>query len=132
MHMCLAFQLLEWFAILGIVISGLGVYVATVRMAASRNREIGVRMALGAPSWGIACLVLWRGIRPIFIGFSMGLFFAWILAQMLSSFIFQVNTSDSLVWTGSCLLLLCNTTIVTLIPTRRTTCIDSTKALRGE
>jgi putative ABC transport system permease protein len=76
-------QLFGGFALLGIVVAGLGVYATTSLMAASWNREMGIRMAMGAQTWDILRLALWRGTRAILFGLPVGLFLAWILSRIL-------------------------------------------------
>ena len=131
-NMRLSLLLLGCFALLGIIISGLSVYATAALTATSRNREIGIRMAMGAQQWNILCLALWRGIRPIIIGLPIGLFLAWILARMLSSFIFQVNAGDLLVWGVSCIFLIFLTIIAALIPALQAIRVNPADVLRNE
>ena len=112
-------QLLGIFAVLGIVVSGFGVYATTSLMAAAWNREIGIRMALGARTWDILRLALWRGMRAIFFGLPFGLFLALILSRILSRYLFQVKVDDPLVWIISCAFLLIVTIIAALVPVLR-------------
>jgi ABC-type antimicrobial peptide transport system permease subunit len=71
-------------------------------------------------------------MRPIIIGFPIDLLLAWILAHMLSSFIFQVNANDLLVWGASCLYLTFITIIAAIIPVLHVINADPIKALRNE
>jgi len=128
--MRLLLHLLSAFAVLGIIVAGLGVYATTTLMAASRNREMGIRMAMGAQIWNILLLSLWRGMRAIIIGLPLGLFLAWILSRMLSGFIFQLNPNDQLVWICSCALLIGIVTAAALIPALRAIRINPADVLR--
>ena len=96
-HMRLLLQFYSSFALLGILIAGLGVYATATLVATARNRENGIRMAMGANAWDIFMLAVWRGIRVIIIGLPVGLLIAWVLSRILSSFIFQLNANDSFV-----------------------------------
>jgi len=130
--MRITLQLLGGFAVLGILIAGLGVYATTSLMASSWKREMGIRMAIGAQTRDILRLVLWRGGRAILFGLPIGLFLAWILSRMLSAYLFQVNTDDSFVWITSCALLLIITAVAVLIPAVRVTRVKPVDALRNE
>ena len=128
----LTLQLLGCFALLGIVVAGLGAYATTSLMVAAMNREIGIRMAMGATTWNIFLFVLWRGIRVILIALPVGLFLAWILSRILSGFLFQVKTDDPLSWVISCAVLLAITTIAVLIPALRATRVNPLDAMKNE
>ena len=128
----LLLHLLGGFALLGCLISGLSVWATTTAMAASRTRETGIRMALGAKIGDIFKLVLWRGTRAILIGLPFGLFFAWILSRILSSFIFQLNPNDPFAWAISCILLIGIVFVAALIPALRTSRVNLMNALKKE
>ena len=128
----LTLQLLGVFAILGIIVSGLAVWASATLMASARIKEMGIRMAMGASVWNIFNLALLRGIRAIIIGLPFGLFMAWILTKVLSSFLVQVNIADPLVWLISCAVLLVIATVAALIPALRTVCISPIEALRDK
>ena len=125
-------QLLGSFALLGIVVAGLGVYATTSIMAASWNREMGIRMAMGAQIWDILRLALWRGARAIMFGLPLGLFLAWILSRTLAGYLFLVKINDPLVWIISCALLLIITIIAAFIPSLRAARVNPLDALRND
>jgi ABC-type antimicrobial peptide transport system permease subunit len=131
-NMRMTLQLLGCFAFLGILVAGLSVYATTSLMAAARNHETGIRMALGATTLDILRLTLWRSIRIILFALPVGLFLAWILSQVLSSFLFQVKVGDPLAWVISCALLLVITTVAALIPALRAARVNPLDALRNE
>ena len=124
-------QLLGCFALLGIVVAGLGVYATTSLLAKAWNREMGIRIAIGAQVWDILRLALWRGTRAILLGLPFGLFLAWILTRILSSYLFQVNVGDPLVWIISCAFLLFITIIAAFIPALRVTRVNPLDAMRS-
>ena len=127
----LAFQFLSCFALLGIVVAGSGVYATTSLMAASRNKEIGIRMAVGAQTGDILRFVLWRGLRPIVIGLPVGLLLAWILSRLLASLI-VLNIINPLTWILSCVVLVGIATIASFIPALRTIRVNPLDVLRKE
>jgi len=125
-------QLLSCFAVLGIIISGLGVYATATLMVAARNREMGIRIALGAQIIEIFRLAFWRGVRVILIGLPFGLFLALIMSKVLSSYLIYINVGDPLVWVISCAVLLFITIVAALIPALRVMCINPIDVLRNE
>ena len=125
-------QLLGCFALLGIVVAGLSAYGTTSLMVTSMNREIGIRIAMGATARNIFMFILWRGIRVILIVVPIGLFLAWILSKVLSGFLFQVKVDDPLAWIISCTVLLGITVIAVLIPALRATHVNPLEAIRSE
>ena len=125
-------QLLGCFALLGVTVAGLGVYATTSLMMAAQKREMGIRMALGAQTWDIIRLALWRGTLAILIGLPLGLFLAWILSRILSSYLFQVKVDDPLVWIAGCALLAGITVVAALIPALRVARTNPADVLRGE
>ena len=128
----LTLKLLICFTVLGIVIAGLAVYATASLAAAARTRETGIRMAMGAQTWDIFKLALWRGVRAIVFGLPFGLFLAWILTKLLEKYLVQVNIDDSLMWLISCVILLVITVVAALIPALRATRINPLDALRDE
>ena len=123
-------ELLGSFALLGVVVAGLGVYTTTSLMAASWNREMGIRIAVGAQTRDILRLALWRGTRAILFGLPLGLFMAWLLARVLSRYLFHVNVSDPFVWIISCGLMLIITIIAAFIPALRTIRVNPMDVMR--
>jgi len=130
-NMRLTLQLLGGFALLGIIVSALGVYATTSLMIAAMNREIGIRMAIGAQTRDIIRLALWRGIRAILLGLPAGLFLAWVLSRMLTSYLFQVKIDDLFAWVISCAALLGITIIAALIPAMRASRVSPMDVLRN-
>ena len=91
---------------------------------------MGIRIAIGAQTWDIIRLALWRGARAILIGFPFGLLLAWILSKTLSGYLVQVNIYDSLVWVISCAMLIVITTVAALIPAIRASRVNPVDVLR--
>ena len=127
----LAFQFLGCFALMRIVVAGLGVYATTSLMAASRNKEIGIRMAMGAQTGDILLFVLWRGLRPIIIGLPVGLLLASILSRFLASLI-VLNITNLPAWIFSCAVLVGIATIASFIPALRAIRVNPMDVLRKE
>ena len=117
---------------LATVLAALGLYGVMAFVVARRTREIGLRMALGAPrSW-----VLWLVMREVLIllgaGLIVGVPGAYLLSRYVSSQLFGVRPTD--VWTGaaSIAVLALVAAVSGLVPARQASAIDPIAALRYE
>ena len=81
--------LVSVFALLGVLLAGVGVYGTTAYWVAQRMRELGLRMALGATRGRIVGLVLGRGLRLAELGAGIGL--AGAMATLPRSGVFPVR-----------------------------------------
>ena len=64
---------LTTFAVLGLTLTALGVFGAVAFLVATRTREMGVRLALGAQPRSLVRLVVWQALAPVAIGILAGL-----------------------------------------------------------
>ncbi|HXW93579.1 MAG TPA: FtsX-like permease family protein [Terriglobales bacterium] len=85
--------LLGSFAGLALLLAAVGIYSVLSYSVRRRVREIGIRMALGAPLRDIMCMVA-DGMRPAMLGLGCGCIGALALGRVLSSLIFGVTTTD--------------------------------------
>ena len=124
--------LLEIFAGLALALGMMGIYGVLSNLVASRIREIGIRMAIGASPAAIARLVLSQSLLPVVIGMSAGLAGSLLLGRFLEAILFQVRPRDplTLVLASGTILLISPAAIY--LPLRRATRVDCTVALRDE
>jgi putative ABC transport system permease protein len=99
---------------------------------ALRTREIGIRMALGAQPKRVLILILKQGLILTLIGIGIGLACTLVLARVMSSLLFGVETTDPATLAAIVLLLTGVSLIACFIPARRATRIDPMNALRYE
>ena len=90
-----AMQLLAGFAVVGSVLTLIGIYGVLSLSVASRLREIAIRSALGASEATLRNLVLAEGFRLIAGGVAGGLATALVLSRALKSFLFGVESVDA-------------------------------------
>src|ERR1700733_10663013 len=88
-------QLLLLFAISALLLASLGVYGVVTYSVVQREREIGLRLALGAQRKNIYSLVLRDGLIPVVVGAVAGVAVAFASARVVSSLLFQVSPYDS-------------------------------------
>lgn len=128
----LPLQLVSAFAVLAVVLVALGLYGVGSNQVEARRRELGVRMALGAPRAGILRMVLGDGLRTVAIGVVIGVPLAMILMGRIQVILYQVRPFDPLVVSGVVVLLVTVGVLAVLVPARRATEVDPAAVLRGE
>jgi putative ABC transport system permease protein len=124
--------LLGLFAVLGMILTIIGVYGVVSYLVAQRTHELGVRVALGASAADVLWLVLRHGITIGLLGVGLGLAGALAAREILAGMLYNVSASDP--WTLGCgsIILLVVVLIATAIPARRAMRVDPVLALRSE
>jgi putative ABC transport system permease protein len=82
--------LLGGFAVLALVLALIGLYGLLAFTVTQRQREIGVRMALGAQRLEVLNLVIGQGMRLILAGVVIGLLGSFVLTRVLASALFKL------------------------------------------
>lgn len=125
-------MLVMLFAAAALALAGFGIYGVVSYSVARRRTEMGIRMALGARTAGLQRMVLWQGIRPVVAGLAVGIGGALAAGRIVSSLLFQVSARDPVTIGGVSVVLLAVSVVAALVPARRATRVDPTKALRFE
>jgi putative ABC transport system permease protein len=120
------------FAALALLLAMVGLYGVISYSVTQRNREFGIRMALGAAKNDILHLVVAQGFRLVGAGMIAGMAGALSLTRILASFLFGVRLADPLVFAATALLLACTALLACYIPARRAAKVDPMMALRCE
>jgi predicted permease len=118
------------FAVLASLLAAVGLYGVVSYNAASRTRELGLRIALGARREGILRMVLFQGMIPALAGLALGLASAFGTARVLNAILFGVEPRDPAVYAGTAALLLVTALLATILPARRASRVDPLVALR--
>jgi putative ABC transport system permease protein len=126
------FLVMMFFGMAALILSTLGIYALVSFIAATRVREVGIRMALGATRGRIAWLVVFQGIRLALIGTTTGWIGSVLLSRFLSSLLFGVSPFDMSTLLSAVLVLAGITTLAALIPAYRSARLDPMQALRTE
>jgi len=124
--------LLTIFAAAGLGLGLVGVYGVVAYRVRQREREIGIRLALGARPKEMARHVVAQGALHALAGVTIGIPAAFLLSRVMASLLFGVTTRDPLTFTVLPLLIVAVTTIACYLPARRAARVDPATAIRQD
>ena len=124
--------LLAAFAGTALLLAGVGIYGVIAFLVATRTREIGLRMAVGARRGDVMQLVLGHGLKLVLVGIAIGSVGALIATRGLTTLLFATAPTDPLTYVCVAGLLTLVALLASYIPARRATKIDPIQALRTE
>jgi putative ABC transport system permease protein len=119
------------FAVIGLVLSAIGLFGLTSYSVATRMKEIALRMALGAMPSRVLVLLFGRVIAQVNLGLALGVGGAYALGQVLQGLLVQTSATDTQVLTTAGVVLLVVAAAACLVPARRATRIDPLAVLRS-
>jgi len=108
------------------------VYGVVAYSVATRTREIGVRVALGARPRDARWFVIRQGAKLVAYGVIIALPIAWGLMHLLSGFLIGASASDPIAFIAAVAILGAVALVATYIPARRASLIDPMVALRSD
>jgi ABC-type antimicrobial peptide transport system permease subunit len=120
------------FAVLATALAGLGLYGVLAYSVAQRSREIGLRVALGAPTSRIRRMVLRQVAGMALSGIVLGAVAAALLGRTAQTLLFDVGTADPLALAAAVAVLAVVTLGAAYIPARRASRVDPMSVLRYE
>ncbi len=125
-------QLLSVFAAAGLLLAAWGIYAVISYSVVLRSREIGIRMALGAPRKTILWGIVRQGAFLALAGAAAGLVGSVSLDRAVRSLLFAVEPIDLVTYTGVAVLLVGVSIAACCLPALRATRIDPLLAIRHE
>jgi ABC-type antimicrobial peptide transport system permease subunit len=114
--------------LLGIV----GIYGVISYTVSQRTREIGIRMALGAPQQSVLEMFVRQGLMLTAIGVACGVLAAAALTRLMAAQLFEVSPLDPVTYGAVSLVLAAAAVLASYIPARRAAAIEPVEALRVE
>jgi predicted permease len=120
------------FGCVALAIAAIGLYSVMAYWVTQRRHEFGVRMALGARRGDIWRLVAAEAARTIGVGLLLGLAVAALAAPRVADLLYRTSPRDGTVYGVVASLLTLAALLATVIPTHRSTQVNSATALRAE
>jgi len=124
--------LLLSFGVLGLILGALGIYGVLAFTVSQRQREIGMRIALGAHPHAVQRMFVTRGLGLAAVGIAIGLVAALALGRFLSGVLFGIEPSDPLTFAAVTLVLVAVAFLASWLPSRRAASVDPLVALRSD
>jgi len=120
------------FAVIGLVLSVVGVYGVLAQVSRNRTREMGIRIALGAPAGRVRWLVVRQGLRLTIAGLALGTVAALLTTRAMAKLLFQVTPTDPATLIGVSLLLAATSILAAWIPALNASRADPAVTLRSD
>ena len=124
--------LLAIFATVALLLAAIGTYGILAYMVSERQREIGIRMALGAGNNQVVGLVLSQGLGIAGAGIVVGVIGAFGLSRLTASLLYGVSPSDPVTYVAVAGVIALVAVAACVVPTRRATRVDPLEAIRTE
>jgi putative ABC transport system permease protein len=124
--------LLGTFAGLALLLAVVGIYGVIAYSVGQRNREFGIRMALGAQPHHVLLMVLRQSLCPLILGLTLGIAAASAVTRLMASLLFGIRSTDPLTFVTMAAILLAVALLASYLPARRAAKVDPMVALRYE
>ena len=127
-----ALTLMGGLAGLAVLLTAMGIFAVISYLVREKNREIGIRIALGASPGNVRNMVLRQTARLAATGLVIGLLLSDMCTRLLGTLIYGVKPNDPLTFAAVALLLGCLALLASYLPARRATQVDPMVTLRSE
>jgi putative ABC transport system permease protein len=124
--------LFSMFGATALVLAALGLYVVGAYEVSRREREMGIRLAIGGSAGSVRWLVMRHTLTPVLVGLVAGLAGTYWAATFLQSFLYQVDARDPAMLAGVAIALFASTALAGWLATRRATRVDPVTVLRAQ
>jgi len=119
-------------ALLALLLAAIGIFAVMANLVAERNREIGVRLTLGARREDILQMIMGRAAVLTGAGVVIGIVLAAGLARMVANLLFGVRPGDPVVFVTTTVAIVAVAFLATWAPARRAASVDPVESLRAE
>jgi predicted permease len=125
-------MLLLAFAVIGLVLSLVGVYGVLAHVSRNRTREMGIRIALGAQAAQVRWLIVRQGLGLSAVGLLVGGTVALFATRVMTKLLFNVTPNDPLTLVGVVLLIASTSLCAAWLPALKASRADPSVALRAD
>lgn len=124
--------LMSLFAAIALVLTAVGIFGVVSYGVRRRRAEIGIRVALGAPTGKVIRMVAGQGMKPVVFGMALGLLASLVLVRFIRSMIWGVSPTDPATFVAVVIVLLSVALVASWLPARRAARADPVRTLRQE
>jgi putative ABC transport system permease protein len=124
--------LIAIFAVIAVILAGVGLFGVLSTIVRQRTAEIGMRMVFGAPRTSILNLVVGEGLKLSAAGIAIGLAGAFAITRVMASMLVGVNPTDPVTFAAIVALFALIATVASWIPARRASRLDPMAAIRED
>ena len=124
--------LLAAFALVALLLTSVGVYGVASYTIVRREKEIGIRSALGASPGQLVHMILRDGMMPVLAGLAAGGIAAALSGRLLAALLFDVKSTNGMVFASAGITLIAIGILANYLPARRAGRIDPIAALRND
>jgi predicted permease len=124
--------LLAIFAAIALLLAAVGIYGVISYSVRQRRREIGIRLALGAPASHIFGIALRESLPAVIIGMAAGLAASFAATRMFSALLYNVKPADPLTFSFVVFVLAAASLLAGVIPAWRALRLNRVSTLRHE
>jgi putative ABC transport system permease protein len=120
------------FAGVAMLLAAAGLQGSLAHSVRRRQRELGVRMALGADRASVLRMVLVQGLRVSVVGLAIGIAGTLALSRVLAAFLYDMEPYDPVTLAGVAAVLITVSMVASLAPARRATSVDPVRVLQAD
>ena len=125
-------SLLVFFSAAALVLAGIGIYGVLSFTVAQRNREIGIRLALGAQVPQIRTLVMRQSLKLVAAGLAVGIPASLALTRFSSALLFGITPADPITIAAVVLIVFLVGAAASYLPARYATRVDPMRVLQSQ
>ena len=118
--------------IIALILGVVGVYGVISYAVSQRQREIGIRMALGARNAELKTMFVWSALKVSAVGAVFGLAMAAGLSRFMTALIFEISPLDPFTFVAVALLLAFAVLLASCLPARRAASLNPEEVLKAE